>query len=267
MSSTSSITFAVAVNSRELFEHNFLSSPCLRRPHKHEVLAQQGFTSAAKAYNDAIDKSHNDLIVFAHQDIFLPEAWLPQVICALDWLRLADPKWGVLGSYGKTVDGRGWGRVYSSGRGVIGESLEHPVPIQTLDEIVLILRRSSGLRFDERMPHYHLYGADICLSAAKQGMTSYAISAFCIHNTQQNLVLPREFYECYRQLKRIWKESLPIQTTCIRVSKSDLPMYVRKAQESYLRYIRRKEVGAFRQESIQSLCDQLEARPICNSSR
>ncbi len=234
-------------------------SPCLRGPHKYEILSQEGYTSAAKAYNDAIGKSNNDLIVFAHQDIFFPETWLPQLTRALDWLQTADPGWGVLGSYGKTIDGRGWGHVYSSGRGIIGAPLEHPVPIQTLDEIVLILRKSSGLRFAERIPHYHLYGADICLAAARQGMTSYAISAFCIHNTQQNLVLPKEFYVCYRALRRIWKEQLPIQTTCIRISKSSLPMYVRKAQESYLRYIRRKQVGAYRQDSIQSLREQLEA--------
>jgi hypothetical protein len=261
MSSVSSITFAVAVNDREVLKNNFLASPILGGRGNHEVLAQEGFSSAAKAYNDAIDRSNNDLIVFVHQDIFLPESWLRQVTLALDWLQRADLRWGVLGPYGKTVDGRGWGHVYSSGRGVIGEPLERPVPIQTLDEIVLVLRKSSGLRFDERIPHYHLYGADICLSAARRGMTGYAISAFCIHNTQQNLVLPREFYECYRELKRIWIDHLPIQTTCIRISRSDLPMYMRRAQESYLRYIRRKQVGAYRLDSIKSLCKQLETTP------
>lgn len=261
MSSTGSITFAVAVNNRAVFRNNFLASSCLRRPHNHEILAQEGFTSAARAYNDAIDRSANDLIVFVHQDIFLPGRWLQQLTLALDWLRNSDPRWGVAGSYGKTVDGRGWGHVYSSGRGVIGKPLERPVPVQTLDEIVLILRKSSGLRFDERIPHYHFYGADICLSAAKGGMTSYAISAFCIHNTQQNLVLPKEFYECYRELKRIWRDCLPIQTTCIRVSKSDLPMYLRRVQERYLRHIRRKQIGAYRLDSIQSLCEHLEAAP------
>jgi Glycosyltransferase like family len=261
MFSIGSITFAVAVNNRAVFKTNFLASPCLRGVHDHEVLAQEGFISAAKAYNDAIDRSTNDLIVFVHQDIFLPETWLQQLNLALDWLRCSDPRWGVAGSYGKTVDGSGWGHVYSSGRGIIGKPLEQPVPVQTLDEIVLILRKSSGLRFDERIPHYHLYGSDICLSAAKRGMTSYAISAFCIHNTQQNLVLPKEFYECYRELKRIWMDQLPIQTTCIRVSRSDLPMYLRRVQESYLRHIRRKQIGAYRLDSIQTLCEHLESTP------
>jgi hypothetical protein len=261
MPNVRSITFAVAINDREVFKNNFLASPILRESSNHEVLAQEGFSSAARAYNDAIDKSSNDLIVFVHQDIFLPEAWLRQLTLALDWLQSADPRWGVLGPYGKTVDGRGWGHVYSSGRGIIGETLPRPVPIQTLDEIVLILRKSSGLRFDEHLPHFHLYGADICLAAAAKGMRSYAVSAYCIHNTQQNLVLPKEFYECYRELKRIWMDHLPIQTTCIRISRSDFPMYLRRAQEGYLRYIRRKQVGAYRLDNIQSLCKQLETTP------
>lgn len=249
MSSVSSITFAVAVNNREVLKNNFLASPILRGPGNHEVLAQEGFSSAAKAYNDAIDRSNNDLIVFVHQDVFLPESWLRQVTLALDWLQRADLRWGVVGPYGKTADGRGWGHVYSSGRGVIGEPVERPAPIQTLDEIVLILRKSSGLRFDEHLPHFHLYGADICLAAAKKGMRSYAISAYCIHNTQQNLVLPKEFYECCAHFKRTWKDSLPIQTTCIKLTRFNLPLFRRRIQEAGLR-LRGKELGAVRSKKV-----------------
>jgi hypothetical protein len=164
----------------------------------------------------------------------------------LDDLAAADPNWGVLGSYGKTQDGRGWGHVYSSGREVIGEPLRRPVVVQTLDEIVLILRKSSGLRFDDSLPHFHFYGTDICLSAAKKGMKSYAISAFCVHNTHQTLVLPKEFYECCRHIKRVWKDCLPIQTTCIRITKFNFPLYNRQLRELYLRYIRRRECGGTR---------------------
>lgn len=247
------ITFAVAVNDERVFQSNFLASPCFQGSHPHQVLVQKGFGSAAKAYNDAIEKSTNDLIIFAHQDIFLPNTWLQQLGDALHWLEINDPAWGVVGPYGKTVDHRGWGHLYSCGRGVIGEPLPQPVRIQTLDEIILIMRKSSGLKFSELIPHFHFYGADICLRAAQQGMNSYAISAFCIHNTQQYLVLPTEFYQGYKALKRLWKHELPIQTTCVRVSKSDVPMYFRRLQEAYLRYIRRKEIGAYRLESIGAL--------------
>jgi glycosyltransferase involved in cell wall biosynthesis len=257
MSTRNPITFVIAVNSRKVFEDNFLASPCLARSKGYQILVQENFSSAAKAYNEAIDRASNDLIVFCHQDIILPELWLSQLQHALDSLALSDPNWGVLGSYGKTQDGQGWGHVYSSGRDVIGEPLQFPVAVQTLDEIVLILRKSSGLRFDDSLPHFHFYGADICLRAAKMGMQSYAISVFCIHNTTQPLVLPEEFYECCRHIKRIWGACLPIQTTCIRLTKFNLHIYVRRVREAYLRYIRRKEVGGTRTRHSQRLIEEL----------
>lgn len=250
------ITFAVAVNNRELFERNFMASPCLELLRQHEILIQENFSSAAKAYNDAIDRAANDLIVFCHQDILLPEVWLSQLDRALRQLESDDPNWGVLGSYGKTQDGRGWGYVYSSGRDVIGEPFEQPVPIQTLDEIVLILRKSSGLRFDDTLPHFHFYGTDICLRAASRGMKSYAISTFCIHNTHQYLVLPKEFYECCSHIKRVWRNFLPIQTTCVRITRFNGDVYSRRIREFYLRHVRGIELGGRRVNDPSPLLQQ-----------
>jgi glycosyltransferase involved in cell wall biosynthesis len=246
MPATDRITFVIAVNNREVFERNFMASPCLQNRADDQILVQENFHSATKAYNNAIDRAENDLIVFCHQDILLPNPWLSQLDSALQYLEVNDPQWGVLGTYGKTKDGRGWGHVYSSGRDVIGEPLERPVVIQTLDEIVLILRKSSGLRFDDSLPHFHFYGTDICLRAASKGMKSYAVSAFCIHNTHQTLVLPEEFYACCRHIKRVWKSCLPIQTTCLRITRFNFPEYRRKVGEFKLRHIRRQEYGGTR---------------------
>jgi glycosyltransferase involved in cell wall biosynthesis len=258
LSSIKYVTFAVAMNNREVFESNFLASPCLQGDHGHQILVQEGFSSAAKAYNDAIRKSVNDLIIFCHQDILLPENWLVELERTLDYLEIADPHWGVLGAYGKSQDGLGWGHVYSSGREVIGEALKQPVSIQTLDEIVLILRKSSGLRFDDDLPHFHFYGTDICLRAAAMGMKSYAISAFCVHNTHQPLVLPREFYECCKHIKKVWKAYLPIQTTCVRITRFNSLIYKRRLLETYLRYIRRKEFGGTRVRDSLRLLEELQ---------
>src|SRR5215471_19140548 len=240
------ITFVVAVNNDEVFRRNFLSSPCLASMPGAQIIEQKGFASASKAYNDGLDRALCDLVIFCHQDVLLPRTWPFQLQRALDQLAVLDPKWGVLGSYGKTSDGRGWGHVYSSGRAVIGEPLNRPVPVQTLDEIVIILRKSSGLRFDPNLPHFHFYGTDICLRAATEALQSYAISAYCIHNTQQLLVLPSEFYECGRYIKRAWHDCLPIQTTCVRITRYNLQLYEKKLREFYLRYIRNKTTGGRR---------------------
>jgi Glycosyltransferase like family len=257
MADTKSITFVVAVNNKHVFESNFLASPCLSGAHSHQIIVQEGFSSAATAYNDAIDRSTNDLIVFAHQDMIFPEFWLADLQRALDSLQQTDPQWGVLGCYGETLYDHGRGYIYSGGLGIMGKPTDHPEPVQTLDEIVLILRKSSGLRFDGDLPHFHFYGADICMAAAARGMKSYAISAFCIHNTQQNLVLPKEFYESYRHVKHRWKNSLPIRTTCVTMTKFDSHMYRKRIQEVYLRFIRRKEIGAFRAKDGRALLAEL----------
>jgi hypothetical protein len=246
----------VAVDNREIFESNFLASPGLRGSHKHQIIVQEGFDSAADAYNRAIEQSLNDLIVFCHQDIFLPEDWLSDLDKALEYLKVHDPNWGVLGCSGMTADRRHPRYLFSSGLGVSGKPLTHPESVQTLDEIVLILRKSSSLRFDGELPHFHLYGTDICLRAATMGMKSYAISAFCIHNTHQSLILPKEFYNCCQHIRRAWKERLPVQTTCIRLTRLNLPVYARKLRETYLRYIRGKEVGATRIKNVQQLLEE-----------
>ena len=251
------VTFVVAVNQREVFESNFLSSPCLRDMGNPQILVQEGFESAGKAYNDAIERSQNDLMIFVHQDVILPATWPLDLASALRCLNSADPEWGVVGCYGEAPSTGGRGYVYSSGLGVVGNPFDRPTPVQTLDEIVLIFRKSSGLQFDNKLPHFHFYGTDICLRAAKMGLNCYAISAFCIHNTHQPLVLPNEFYECCRHIRRVWKDQLPIQTSCIRITRYGVPVYTRRLREAYLRYIRRKEFGGVRAADPQRLLDEL----------
>jgi len=250
------ITFVVCVNKRDILDGNFLASPCLLGPHPHQIILQEGFSSATAAYNDAIDKSVNDLIVFCHQDMFFPAPWISQLASILDSLQSRDPSWGVLGCCGITSDGRLRGYVYSLGVGIIGGPAE-PAEIQTLDEIVLILRKSSGLRFDGKLPHFHLYGTDICLRAATRGMKSYAISALCVHNTFQDFDLPKEFFECCQYVKREWKQFLPIRTTCIRITASNIPICVRRFKQLYFKHIRRRDKKVFRVSDAARLFEEV----------
>jgi hypothetical protein len=254
------VTFVAAVNSREVLEQNLLASPCLRSTSSHEILIQEHYASASAAYNDALRKAANNLIVFVHQDVFLPDAWLSQLGENLRRLEEKDPDWGVVGCWGARADGELCGHIYSSGLGVLGQEVEQPVTVQTLDEIVLIFRRDSGLSFDETLPHFHFYGTDICMRAAEQGRQCYAISAFCVHNTRQLLTLPDEFYACYSHIKRSWRRRLPIQTSCIRISRFDSEVYVRKLEEVYRNRFPRARKAASRCTDPQRILEELEAQ-------
>lgn len=258
MSLTQKVTFVAAANDREILARNLLASPCFRSPHNHQILVQEGFSSAAEAYNDGLRRSTNELVIFVHQDVFLPDGWMSKLNVALKCLEETDPNWGILGCWGAKKNGKYCGYVYSSGWGVLGTAFDRPEPVQTLDEIVLIFRKSSGLFFDRDLPHFHLYGTDICMRAAKLGMKSYAMSAFCIHNTSQILRLPKEFYLCYSHIRRAWRNDLPIQTTCIKISKSNAEIYRRRLEDSCLHHLRRKASPAPRATDPVLILKELE---------
>ncbi|MGH9717543.1 MAG: glycosyltransferase [Candidatus Acidiferrales bacterium] len=252
------LTFAVATNRREILDRNLLASPIFRDEHPHQILVQENYPSAAAAYNDAIERSENDLMVFLHQDMYLPESWMADLQAALQKLKADDPHWGVLGCSGRTDENEGRGYVYSHGYGFVGEPFERLERVQTLDEIVLIFRKSSGLRFDPAFPSFHMYGSDICLTAASRGMNCYAIPAFCIHNTQWGPVLPPEFYECYRILKRKWRDQLPIYTTCIEVTRFNAPMYERRLREVVRPWMGRARSASPRMKDTQKLIEMVD---------
>jgi hypothetical protein len=231
------LTFVVACNDETLLKENLLASPCFVSPHTHQIIVQKEFPSAAAAYNAALEMAINEIIVFVHQDVFLPQGWLSDLQSFLNWLADNDPNWGVLGCWGVRRDGSEFGYLYTPGQGVIGRPLPVPEIIQTLDEVVLILRKSSGLRFSQQLSGFHFYGTDICLSAAKSGRHCYAISAFCIHNSRQYFALPPDFYASYKPIKRLWKDYLPIQTSCIRISRFDVDLWRRRVKELCHRFL------------------------------
>ncbi len=216
-------TVISATNNEELLKSCLLNSPDIREA--SEVILQRGYGSAAAAFNCAIDMSQSDLLVFIHQDVYLPQGWLASLCRALDLLSKIDPNWGILGVYGVN---RSWdagtGFLYCAESGRLGSAFEGVREVRALDEIVLIMRKSSKLRFDEELPGFHMYGTDICLEARRQGMKSYAISAFCVHNTSGYRMLPLQFWRCYLYMRKKWRSELPIATSCTEITFGCWPM-------------------------------------------
>jgi glycosyl transferase family 2 len=208
-----------AVNDERVLNSCLLNSPGIRSA--SEVILQRNYSSAADAYNAAIEKANTDFLVFVHQDVYLPEGWIDSVQNAVESLSKKDSNWGVLGIWG-TVDysEQPVGYLYWTGDLGWEEPFEGAKEVTTLDEAVLIMRKSSGITFDPQLPSYHLYATDICMEARCRGKKCYSISAFCIHNTNTNSgkLLPREFWRCYLVMRRKWKAKLPIVTPCTEVS-------------------------------------------------
>jgi hypothetical protein len=254
-------TFVAAVNDLDVLKRNLCLSPCVDTSSANQLIIKHNYRSASLAYNEALDESKNDIVIFVHQDVFLPETWQANLRASLSYFEKEKIQWGVLGCYGvrkNDGEGIGLGRVYTNGLGIVGQMINKPESVQTLDEIILVLRKSSGLRYDPLLPHFHLYGTDICMTAREKGLLSFAIPAFCIHNTNQLLQLPREFYECYRHVKKRWKMHLPIYTSCITISRLDAELRLRQFHEFCRRLICKATIPTYRVEDPRVICHSLK---------
>jgi hypothetical protein len=233
------ISFVIAVNNEEVFRTNVLASPIFHEGHSHQLIVKRNYSSASLAYNDAIAEAGHDLMVFMHQDIYLPEGWDKRLQDTVDSLAASGRKWGVLGCYGVALDGGRAGHIFSNGlRRELG-SPQPPVPVQSLDESVLILQKSRGVRFDPELPHFHLYGADICLEARRCGLENFAIGNYCVHNSLPVKRLPPEFWQCAQYLRNKWKNELPVMTCCTTIHSRAGEMWLTRAMTE-LRHFRKR---------------------------
>ena len=231
-----------AANNEAVLKSCLASSPCLPRACDFHVM--RGFASASAAYNAGIRQSTGDILVFAHQDVYLPPDWDSHLAAAVFRLSQSDPNWAVLGIFGITCDLKPHGCMYCTTlRRVLGQSRSEPVPCTSLDEVVLVLRPSAGLAFDEQLPGFHFYGTDICLEARQRGWNSYIIPAFCIHNAEGMRFLPWAFWQGYLYMRRKWRGQLPIKTPCIRITRLAFPIIQHPVQAFYAHYIKRERPG------------------------
>jgi len=61
---------------------------------------------------------------------------------------------------------------------------ELPAIVESLDEVVLILRTDAGIGFDPDIPSFHLYGTDVVQSAKLARRTSYVVDLPVIHHSR-----------------------------------------------------------------------------------
>jgi len=219
------LTFVCAVNDPEVYEENFLNSDIFHKNHCHTIIPKFGYSSPGIPYNEALKDSPNDLVIFAHQDVYFPDNWDLQLLQILSQLDEAGEKWGALGCYGIRPNGLPCGYLYSNGiNKILGKDITFG-EVNSLDEFVIILKKSNGIFFDERLPNFHLYGTDICLASKHRGLKNFAVGNFCIHNSIAIHQLPNDFWQCANYLRKKHKLHLPIKTTCAEIHPT-MPMFI-----------------------------------------
>lgn len=213
-----SFALACASHSEEILAANLARSPMLAQGVTLHV--ERGAPSAAIAYNRILKATDAPVVVFAHHDVYLPHGWDALLRARLDEL---PQDWAVFGAYGVGLGGADLGPVWSSSLGsIVGRVPLEPAPVQSLDELLIVLRRDAGLGFDEALEGWHMYGTDIVQMARAAGRGAYAGALPCIHNDRYHGVLDRDFDNAYQFMRHKWASVLPLHTSVCKISSSVL---------------------------------------------
>ncbi|WP_371055993.1 hypothetical protein [Rhodosalinus sp. K401] len=206
-----------AVNNIDVLEQNLARSPALQRS-PARLIVKHGQPSSSIAYNVGLNQTQSRICIFAHQDVYLPENWEVKLRQKIDALEKYDPSWAVIGLYGIDLAGKRVGRVWDTGiQRELGSKFNSHIPVQSLDELLLVVNRNSGLRFDENLPSFHLYGTDIVQTAIASGKGAYVVDVPVVHNSLPVATVRGGFAASYKYMQNKWRDRLPISTpvTCI----------------------------------------------------
>jgi SAM-dependent methyltransferase len=211
------MTLVACVNDDDQLESNLLRSPCLDPGTPHQLILMRQQATAADGFNAALEQARHDLVIFVQQDIYLPRGWDSRF---LEQLRVAEERFGPVGVAG--VFGYSFGPEGKTDLGrVLDRYLLHdmPAPLPAmadgLDEIVLAVRRDTPLRFDP-MLGFHLYGADLCLTARRQGLPVAVLDAPCLHNSLF-AYLSADFHAARERLLAKWPGIRPLYSSMGRL--------------------------------------------------
>lgn len=182
-----------------------------------EIIAVQNTANqytVPEALNLGLKRAKGRIWIFCHHDIIFPPGWIAEVSKQIQLIEGMDPNWGVIGVMGVGGNGKHVGSIEDPhSRRRLGEL---PSVVQSLDEVCLIMKSESQIRFDEKLGGFHLYGADVCLQARHHGQTCYAIDASFKHLSAG--CVDRGFYRVAEDLKQKWSRvsgsPLVIETTC-----------------------------------------------------
>jgi len=208
------------VNDDASLAHNLETSDLLTRQGV-PLHIERGAASASIGYNAGLDATTAGIVVLAHQDVYFPPGWHVHLARAIADVERIDPDWAVLAPFGMCAETDAHiGDVWSTGISRrVGERVSAPRAVQSVDELVIVLRRASGLRFDPALPRYHLYGTDLVQMAWAAGKGAYVAAMPVVHNDDFKAALGADFTESYAFVRRKWRAMLPLRTPVLWVTK------------------------------------------------
>jgi SAM-dependent methyltransferase len=213
------VTLVCCLSDEAVAADNLLRSPDLDGPDAPELLLVRGCRSAADGLGEGLRRAGTDLVVGVHQDVYLPRGWVRRFARRVrEAERVVGPV-GVVGVYGAVGGPQPTrvGRVFDRNR-LLAEPTPLPAPVETVDEVVVAVRKSAGVVFDPALG-FHLYAADACAAARDRGLAAVVVDAVCFHNSLTQDV-PDAFYVSAAALARKWTGRLPVTTPTARILES-----------------------------------------------
>lgn len=219
------IAFVCASNNPRILADNLMRSPAIESG-DYTLEVVENAPSAARAYNAGLDRTEAEIIVFLHHDVYLPLGWDALLCQRIAEVESIDPDWALLGAFGIAMDSRDFGPVWSSSIGFIAGLMPMaPVPVQSFDELLIVMRRGAGLRFDEGLNGWHMYGTDIVCQARDKGLGAYAVALPLIHNDGYKETLDSHFEAAFRYMARKWRAMLPLKTPVVKITTHARDLY------------------------------------------
>jgi glycosyltransferase involved in cell wall biosynthesis len=214
-SSMPKISIITCFNNREILEENLLKSLRQQQNVSFELVlidnTENKFLSVTSAYNFGAKQATGEYLMFVHQDVYLQgDDWLNQALNYLGSLL----KVGAIGVSGVTSNGEPTGFILDRGR-FFGKHLSAPIPVQTLDEQLIIAPRAvfEKILFDERFS-FHSYGADYSLAVERLGLKVYVLPLMVEHNSlttsslaasslkEQDALLLKKYANSYKKIHK-----------------------------------------------------------------
>jgi hypothetical protein len=132
--------------------------------------------NASRGLNAALEMQLGDWVVFVHQDVRFPPNWIDRFTEQVSGLAESV---AVVGVAGATREGAFRGHLVDPN----GHCHWPPASAEvlTLDECLLAVRGVGAPRFDEAVPGFHCYGAELCLRMAAEGRSVRTVDAPVLH--------------------------------------------------------------------------------------
>lgn len=168
------------------------------------------FTSAGAALNHGARLATNDVLLFVHQDVYIHS--LDRLKVAAQYLRQND--WGMIGAVGIAQDGTVVGRIRDRVI-LIGADAPEPVPVDSVDEVLFMVRRDQILEHPLSQANdlsWHAYAVEYGLRLRSHGHRTAAMNLSITHNSL-TINLAR-LDRAHSFVADAYSEFTPVATTC-----------------------------------------------------